>query len=169
MTMISHPMGPLPVRTLERVPAETVQVWVQFACSANNPGVFFVLADVFFALSWEVRAHDSWQQVEQIVQHGLASPHYTMDSFVQDADYAADDWRGAVERLTGVMNQQGSPDYSGWRDFASARAEQMTQAAEQMFQHILSYCEHNGLKLPAYAELRLARQLEAQMVYVPGQ
>src|SRR5579863_153776 len=69
MTMISHPMSALPVRTLERVPAETVQVWVQFACSANNPGVFFVLADVFFALSWELRAHDSWQQIERIVQH----------------------------------------------------------------------------------------------------
>lgn len=169
MSMISHPMGALPVRTLERVPAETVQVWVQFACSANNPGVFFVLADVFFALSWEVRAHDSWQHVEYIIQHGLASPHYTMDSFVQDTEYAADDWRGAVERLTGVMNQQGSPDYSAWRDFAADRAEQMAQASEQTFQYILVYCEQNGLKLPAHAEQRLARQLEAQMVYIPGQ
>jgi hypothetical protein len=170
VTMISQPVGTLPVRTLERVPAETIQMWVQFAYTANTPAAFGVLADVFFALSWEIRAQDEWLSVEQAMTRLYANVPFWMSMYIHSTDYAVNDWRNVVEVLTRVVDKQGIAEFAGWRDFAVNHVEQLAQSAEQMFHVVLSYCEHNGVKLPTeYMEERLARHLEGQAVAAQGQ
>lgn len=168
MTMVSQPAGTLPVRTLERVPAETVQVWVQFAYMANTPAVFDVLADVFFALSWEVHAQEQLQHIEQAITSPYVDAPFWMGMYVHSADCAVRDWQSAAASLSRVVDGQGAVEFTGWRDFAHARKEQLAQSAEQMFQAALFTCEQMGAELPTdYLKERLARQLQSQLA--PGQ
>ena len=96
-----------PVKTLERVPLEDLQLWAQFAEVSNVPETFQVVADALFALSWELRLHETVHKFERAMQQDWPDSAATwLGLLADDLKYAAGDWKDVLLRLRRVVNGQ---------------------------------------------------------------
>jgi len=96
-----------PVKTSERVPLEDLQLWAQFAEVSTVPETFQVVADALFALSWELRLHETVHKFERAMQQDWPDSAATwLGLLADDLKYAAGDWKDVLLRLRRVVNGQ---------------------------------------------------------------
>src|SRR5205085_11587558 len=125
---------PFPVRTLERVPLEDLQLWAQFAEVSNVPETFQVLADALFALSWELRLQETVHKFERAMQQDWPDSAATwLGLRADDLKYAAGDWKDVLLRLRRVVN--GQREYADFQQAAFAHL----QGAGEMLRQVDGY------------------------------
>ncbi len=136
-----------PVKTLERVPLEDLQLWAQFAEVSTVPETFQVVADALFALSWELRLHETVHKFERAMQQDWPDSAATwLGLLADDLKYAAGDWKDVLLRLRRVGN--GQCEYAHWRQAALAHLQQAEQVLRQIYGYAVAFGQQYGIAVP---------------------
>ena len=136
-----------PVKTSERVPLEDLQLWAQFAEVSTVPETFQVVADALFALSWELRLHETVHKFERAMQQDWPDSAATwLGLLADDLKYAAGDWKDVLLRLRRVVN--GQHEYVDFQQAAFAHLQQAEQVLRQVYGYAVAFGEHYGIAVP---------------------
>lgn len=157
-----------PVRTVERVPIEDMQVWAQFAEVAAIPEAFRIVAEALFALSWELRANEYAQCFESEKEGRPEIAVGWLDLVVSDLKYAIGDWHDVLRVLHPVAQRDEQRESMHWVRVAQTHIEQDEALMRQVCRYATLFCQHYQVPLPAdihkqVYEAQVQAQVAAQL------
>ena len=106
-----------------------------------------MLADALFALSCELRAHETVHKFEQAMQQDWPDSAATwLGLLADDLKYAAGDWKDVLLRLRRVVN--GQSEYADFQQAALAHLQQAEQMLRQVYGYAVAFGQHYGIAVP---------------------